>query len=197
MGLSLLITGLRLTAAAQQPVGAYLVLGGSIRREIYVAEHSAPDLPILISAGSADPCVRLLFEAAAADLDRVWLEKCARSTFGNFVYSLPVLKRWRVRRVQLVTSGSQTRRAVWMGRLILGAHQIWVDPLQVPETGVPGNQESSLKTILDISRSVLWAMVSQVYQPQCREVMPLTQVDLAAWRQRGFKCEHQSGIEGS
>jgi hypothetical protein len=51
--------------------------------------------------------------------------------------------------------------------------------------------------VLDLTRMGLWAVVSQGYRPSCGEVIPLSQVDLATWRQRGFKCEHQAGIEGS
>ncbi|MEO0539767.1 MAG: YdcF family protein [Cyanobacteria bacterium P01_A01_bin.105] len=190
---------LSLLMAARHPVDSYLVLGGSIRREMYMAEQAVPQpsLPILISSGSQDPCIRLLFDQAGASLDQVWLEKCAQSTFSNYRFSLPVLKQWQVRHVRLVTSGSHTRRAVWMARIILGGHGIWVTPEIVEEVGIPGNQESPLKTTLDLARSLLWVGISQVYRPECGDVLPLVSVDLAQWRQQGFKCEHQAGIEGS
>ena len=194
------ITAGRLWQAQHRPNDAYLVLGGSIRREMHMAElastWSQPQ-PIVISAGSADPCIRLLFEQAGAPLEQVWLENCAGSTFSNFVYSVPVLERLGARHVTLVTSGSHTDRAVAMAHILLGAQGIWVDSLIVDETGVPGNQETRLKTALDISRSLLWAVVAQVYNPGCDRVVPLADVDLEQWRQRGFKCEHQAGIEGS
>lgn len=200
MALVLFITIGHLWRNSTQPIDAYLVLGGSIQREIQMAQIAsqlpAPP-PILISSGSVDPCIRLLFERAGAPLDRVWLENCAESTFGNFVYSVPILERWRVKHVALVTSGSHNRRAVMLAQILLGAQGIWVEPLMVEETGIPGNRESALKTTLDVSRSLLWALVAQVHKPQCDRLIPLTSVDLAQWRQRGFKCEHQAGIEGS
>ncbi len=186
--------------ASQQSTDAYLVLGGSIRREMYIAELAstfAKPQPILVSAGSVDPCIRLLFEQAGAALKSVWLEHCAESTFGNFVYSVPILESWDVRHVTLVTSGSHTRRAVTMARILFGAQGIWVEPLIVDEIGIPGNQESALKTTVDVGRSMLWALVARVYKPTCNQVVPLTAVDLEQWRQTGFKCEHQAGIEGS
>ena len=207
MGLtSALLVGLiaiavALALSAQRPIDADLVLGGSIRREMHVAQELGQELlsdrPILISSGSQDPCIRLLFEQAEANLEQVWLEKCARSTFGNYRFSLPVLQQWRSRHVRLVTSGSHTFRAVWMARIILGGHGIWVTPEIVPEVGVPGNQESRLKTSLDLTRSLLWAVVSHGYRPRCGAVLPLTSVDLDQWRQQGFRCEHQASIEGS
>ena len=190
---------LSLRTASNQPVEAYLVLGGSIRREVHVAQLSRahPQRPVLISTGSADPCIRLIYEKFQAPLEPVWLEKCARSTFGNFVFSVSTLKQWKVRHIGLVTSGSHAQRAVWMAKIILGAHRIWVEPEIVPEQGVPGNQENALKTIADMTRSVLWAGVSQFYSPQCDQIIQLTSVNLAEWRQKGFKCEHQGEIEGS
>ncbi|MEA5466269.1 YdcF family protein [Leptothoe sp. PORK10 BA2] len=206
--LGLLITGVIVTfvtishlwSASKSPTDAYLVLGGSIRREMYMAQVAStlsPPPPILISAGSSDPCIRLLFEQVGASLDRVWLEHCAKSTFGNFVYSVPLLERWGAHHVSLVTSGSHTRRALTLARILFGARGIWVEPLIVEEAGIPGNQESVLKTTLDIGRSLLWAVVAQVHKPTCQRVVSLAAVDLAQWRQQGFKCEHQAGIEGS
>lgn len=186
--------------ASKGPTDAYLVLGGSIRREMHMAQlastFSIPQ-PILVSTGSVDPCIRLLFEQAGAALDQVWLENCAESTFGNFVYSVPILEQWNAHHVTLVTSGSHTQRAVTMAKILFGAQGIWVDPLIVDEVGIPGNQETALKTTLDVSRSLLWAIVAQVHKPICDQVVALTTVDLEQWRQKGFKCEHQAGIEGS
>ncbi len=195
-----LVTFINLWRFSKGPTDAYLVLGGSIRREMHMAQlastFSTPQ-PILVSAGSVDPCIRLLFEQAGATLDQVWLEHCAQSTFDNFVYSVPILERWGVHHVTLVTSGSHTRRAVTLARILFGARGIWVEPLIVDEIGIPGNQETGLKTTLDVSRSLIWAIVAQVYKPTCNQIIALDTVDLEQWRQQGFKCEHQAGIEGS
>ncbi|MEO0869280.1 MAG: YdcF family protein [Cyanobacteria bacterium J06642_11] len=195
-----IVTGGKLWRASQQATDAYLVLGGSIRREMHMAQlatDTAQSQPILISSGSMDPCIRLLFEQAGAPLDQVWLEDCAQSTLGNFVYTVPILERWNVHHVTLVTSGSHSRRAVTMARILLGVQGLWVSPLIVDETGIPGNQESLVKTSLDIGRSIGWAIVAQFHKPRCPGLTPLDSVDLEQWRQRGFKCEHQGGIEGS
>lgn len=200
VAMATLITSSNLWRSSHRPTDAYLVLGGSIRREMHMAELAstfAQPQPILVSAGSVDPCIRLLFEQTGATLAQVWLEHCAESTFGNFVYSVPILESWHVRHVTLVTSGSHTRRAVTLARILFGAQGIWVEPLIVDETGIPGNQESALKTTVDIGRSLLWALVARAYKPTCDRVVSLTSVDLEQWRQRGFKCEHQAGIEGS
>ena len=105
VAIATLITASSLWRSSQQSTDAYLVLGGSIRREMYMAQLAgtfSKTLPILVSAGSADPCIRLLFEQAGASLSLVWLEHCAQSTFGNFVYSVPILERLGVRHVTLV-----------------------------------------------------------------------------------------------
>ncbi|MGD1856898.1 MAG: YdcF family protein [Leptolyngbyaceae cyanobacterium] len=195
-----LVLGGRLWQSSRLPTDAYVVLGGSIRREMQMAQRAggfSQPQPILVSAGSADPCIRLLFEQAGASLEQVWLEHCAESTFGNFVYSVPLVERWGARHVTLVTSGSHTRRAVVMARILFGAQGIWIEPWIVDEVGIPGNQETVVKTTLDIGRSLAWALVAQVYKPACDRVVTLASVDLEQWRQTGFKCEHQAGIEGS
>jgi len=194
------VTTNNLWRSSQLPTDAYVVLGGSIRREMHMAQLASTlpqPQPILVSAGSADPCIRLLFEQTGAALEQVWLEHCAESTFGNFVYAVPLLEGWGARHVTLVTSGSHTRRAVTLARILFGARGIWIEPLIVDEIGIPGNQETALKTTLDIGRSLLWAVVAQVYKPTCHQVVSLASVDLEQRRQNGFKCEHQAGIEGS
>lgn len=187
--------------AARSPVDGILVLGGSIQREIFVAQQrssqvsSLTNVPILISQGSPDPCIWLIFERETAAKDAVWLEKCAQSTFDNFRFSLPILKRWGTHHVRLVTSAQHLARARAMGRILLGAHGIWVEGVEVVEVGRPGNQESPLKTVLDVSRSVAWAVVSQVYEPRCPRMVALAEVNMENWRARGFKCEHQAGLD--
>jgi uncharacterized SAM-binding protein YcdF (DUF218 family) len=196
LGTWLIFTTITLVFASSQPVDAFFVLGGSIRREIYVAQQAKqyPQTPILISHGSPDPCIWLLFQAELAELQNVWLEKCANSTFENFYYGIPILRRWGVHKVMLITSQSHLPRAKWMAQILLGAHGIWVETEIVQESGVPGNRESWPKTGLDVTRSLFWAIVSQIIQPQCSNVTRLTQVDMQAWENRGFHCEYQGGL---
>ena len=182
-------------------------LGGSIQREIYVGVQAAehPETPIIISSGSQDPCIKLIFQKYLASmrspslqstiLKNVWLEKCAKSTFGNFYYSIPILKRWHVKKVKLITSSTHLPRAKWMAQILLGSHEIWVEPDIINEKGVPGNRESWLKTSLDVTRSLFWAVVSQFREPQCGEVIRLADVDMDEWVERGFKCERQVQIK--
>lgn len=191
------VHGRTLLEASSSPVDAYLMLGGSIRREIHVAEvaRSHPDIPILISQGSPDPCIFLIFQRVSAPLANVWLEKCARSTFDNFHYSWPILQRWGVRKVKLVTSASHLPRALWLSKVMLGSHGIWVELDTVKEQGRPGNRESVLKTSLDLTRAFGWAIVSQFRKSSCSEVIPLAEVNLPQWQQRGFACEHQGNLQ--
>ncbi|WP_196509775.1 YdcF family protein [Nostoc sp. NZL] len=196
LGVWLIFTTITLVFASSQPVDAFFVLGGSISRENYVAQQAKqyPQTPILISHGSPDPCIWLIFQAELASLQNVWLEKCANSTFENFYYGIPILRRWGVHKVMLITSPSHLPRAKWMARILLGAHGIWVETEIVKELGIPGNRESWVKTGLDVTRSLFWAILSQIIQPQCSNVTRLTQVDMQAWENRGFHCEHQGGL---
>jgi uncharacterized SAM-binding protein YcdF (DUF218 family) len=193
----LLINTLRLQAAASEPIDAFFVLGGGIHREIYVAQLAKqhPDIRVLISQGSEDPCILLIFQREQAPIRQVWLEKCADSTFDNFYFNIPILNQWGVRKVKLITSTSHLPRSQWMAQILFGAHGIWVETDIVPEPGKPGNRESLLKTGLDITRSLVGALLSQVFQPRCLKLVPLYAVDLEAWRNSGFKCDHQQELK--
>ncbi|OKH39984.1 hypothetical protein NIES2119_03265 [[Phormidium ambiguum] IAM M-71] len=197
LGICLLYNSTILYSSSQQPVGAILVLGGSITREIHVAElaKKSPQIPILISSGSLEPCVLLIFQRATAPIDKVWLEKCANSTFSNFYFSLPILKEWQVKKVKLVTSATHLPRAIWLAQIMLGSHGIWVELEIAPETkGVPANRESFFVTVIDVTRGFIWAVVSQFYEPKCTKLIPLSQVDLNVWKLKGFKCERQANL---
>ncbi len=181
--------------ASAQRTDAFFVLGGSVEREIYVANLAKenPKTPVLISSGSEDPCIRLIFqEQAVSELQNVWLEKCANSTFGNFYYGIPIFKRLGVHKVKLITSGTQVLRAKLMAQILMGTHGIWVEMEIAPEYGIPANQESWLKTGIDVTRSLLWAPLSLVIYPQCPQVVKLIDVDINQPQYRGFKCEHHN-----
>ncbi len=189
----LLINTLTLRSAALGPVDAFFVLGGSIRREIYIAQMAKqyPQTRILISHGSPDPCIWLTFQKENAPMLQVFLEKCANSTFGNFYYGIPILRQWGVRKVKLITSPTHLPRAKWLAQILLGSQGIWVEPDIVQEQGIPGNRESLFKTSLDLTRSCVWAIPSHVIQPRCSAVVRLADVDMQYWQRQGSRCEHQ------
>lgn len=186
-------TSQKLSAASQSPLDAYLMLGGSIRREVHITQvaRDHPNIPILVSQGADDPCIVRLFEVNAAPQNQIWLERCANSTFENFYYTLPILKQWGVHHVQMITSARHLPRAQWLGQIILGSHGIWMETYTVQEKGIPGNTESRLKTTLDVIRSLIWAGISQFYQPTCNQFYPLVDANLQEWIDKGYDCEDQ------
>lgn len=182
---------------SSKQVGVYLVLGGSITREIYVANLAKyhPEIPIIISQGSDDPCIFFIFQRKGASMDNVWLEKCADSTFGNFFFTIPLLKKWGVHKVKLITSGNHLKRAKLIAKILLSSQGIALELEEVKEyQGIPGNQENALKTTLDITRSLLWAFCGQLIAPPCNQVIKLADIDLDWWYREGFACEHQGGL---
>ena len=183
----------RLQNAGSGKVDAFLVLGGGIYREIYAAQVAIanPTIPILISQGSADPCIWIMFQLQQAPIEKIWLEKCARSTFDNFYFSIPILKQWGVHKVKLITSQSHTPRALWMAKILLGSQGIWVEPEIIPDVVAPGNKEENWKTAIDLGRSVGWAVLSQFYHPLCEEIIPLKEVKFTDWQEMGFRCERR------
>lgn len=180
-----------------KPVDVFLVLGGSINREIYVAKLAKqhPDIPILISHGSDDPCIFLIFQREQAPIDRVWLEMCAESTFDNFFFSLPILTQWNAHKVKLITSATHLPRAIWLANILLGSQGIATQLDIAPEKGIPGNYESPVKTGLDLIRSFGWAYLSQVIQPSCSQINKLSAIDMDVWQQKGFTCERQAELD--
>jgi uncharacterized SAM-binding protein YcdF (DUF218 family) len=187
---------IKLSRNAIMPVDGFLVLGGSINREIYAAKLAKqyPKVPILISQGSDDPCILKIFQKEQVSLEQVILEKCAESTFGNFFFSLPILINWKIHKVKLITSQTHLPRAKWLANIMLGSHGIWVELDIAPEKGIPGNQESNIKTILDLTRSVGWSYLSQLFKPTCHQVYRLSEVDLSFWQKKGFACERQAKL---
>jgi hypothetical protein len=186
---------LQLQKAALGKVDAFLVLGGGIHREIYAAQvaKANPTIPLLISQGSADPCIWMMFQLQQAPMTQVWLEKCARSTFDNFFFSIPTLKAWGVKKVKLITSVTHTPRAVWMARLLLGSQGIWVEPDIIPEMNTPEHKEEVWKTAIDLARSVSWTILGQFYSPECRQIIRLPEVKFTDWQEMGFRCERRRG----
>jgi uncharacterized SAM-binding protein YcdF (DUF218 family) len=197
LGSFLLNIAVKLPINSSKPVDAVLVLGGSVQREIRAARlaNRYPDIPILIAHGSDDPCILSVFQEEGARLEKVWLEKCSESTFDNFFFSIPILRRWKVHKIKLVTSGTHVQRAKLMGKILLGTQGIAVEMDTVKEKGVPGNRESKLKTTLDVTRSIMWSFFSQFIHPSCSKLTELNNVDLRAWQKRKYYCEYKGGAK--
>ncbi len=182
---------------SQDPLDGVLVLGGSIRREMYVAELSPPDLPrpILISGGSPGVCVRYLFDRAQRSSDQVWIEPCAKSTFDNFRFALPFFQRQGSHHLLLVSSGNHMQRATPLGQLMLGFHGIALTPYSVPEIGRPGNHESFLKTVLDLTRGFFWGLLTRWWTPgPCTQIVPLETIPSATVVPPHVACEAPAKI---
>jgi uncharacterized SAM-binding protein YcdF (DUF218 family) len=183
---------------AAQPVDTIFVLGGSINREIYAAKlaKNYPTIPILISQGSREPCILLVFLQENVSPARVWLEKCAKNTFENFVFSVPDLIDRQARRVKLITSQTHLPRAKWMAQVFFGIRGIAVEIDIAPELGVPGNNESKIKTLLDVSRSLMWSLFIRQQESSCQNIVNLQDINLSTWLQQEFYCERQANLTG-
>ena len=192
MAISLLFNlTVRLPLNAEQPIDAVLVLGGSMQREFEAAKlaSQSSEIPIIISQGSSVPCLSRLFKKQGARTKKVWLERCANSTFGNFFFSTPILRRWGVHKVLVITSPTHLPRAQLLAKIHLESQGIAFEMDVVQESGIPGNREWWLKTYIDVARSGIWAFFAQVIQPPCSRFIELDKVDLKKWRKGGFSCE--------
>jgi uncharacterized SAM-binding protein YcdF (DUF218 family) len=173
----------------------YLVLGGVAYREQFAADEKKlhPDRTVLISGGSPDPCIYLMFQKRNASMQGVWLEHCAKNTFENFVYALPILEKLKLRKITLVTDYPQVQRAWPVAIILFMSHGIAVELHELPENG--GDYKSELEIVGLATMACGWALISQVYQPTCEHLTHLPDTDMKMWLQRGFECEQQTGVE--
>jgi uncharacterized SAM-binding protein YcdF (DUF218 family) len=184
---------LQLIIAYNSPVEAFLVLGGTPNREIFVAKlaKQTPPVKVLISGGSESPCIWLIFEKHTAPKDNVWMERCSHNTFENFYYSTPILESWGVHKVLLITDKPQDERALPMAKLILGAHGMWVNLMLVPNSG---GQASRYPVAINYLAGAAWGIASQLWQPHCKNLIHLPDVNMSEWYQKGFYCAPQAEV---
>jgi hypothetical protein len=184
----------QLVIAYYSPTSAYLVLGGTPNRERYAAQlvKAHPDIKVLISGGSENPCIWLIFDKEKTPKDNVWMERCSHNTFDNFYYSAPILSKWGVRKVLLITDPPQSDRVLPMAKIMLGAKGMWVDLCIVPNSG---GQDSRYPMWVDIACSAAWAIVSQVIEPKCSSFTYLPTVDMEYWYKKGFYCAPQAEVD--
>jgi len=183
---------------SSQEIEGYLVLGGSIMREIHVAQikKMSPEIPVIISSGSAKPCVYSIFQEQQAIMDNVWLETCANSTFTNFIYSIPLLKKWGIKKVGVITSETHLPRAEFLAKILLKSQGISIELVTIPEQkGISANHESQIKTALDITRAIGWSVISQFISVPCPKVAYLGTIDLEQWRTKEFRCERRGNVK--
>ncbi len=193
LGALLLVRASQLLIACMSPVDTYLVLGGTPHREIFVAQlvKQHPGIKVLISGGSEDPCIWLMFDKEKTPKDNVWMESCSKNTFENFYYSAPILNRLGARKVLLITDISQSGRALPMAQIMLGAKGMCVELQLVPNSS---GEISRHPLALDLALSVGWAIVSEVWEPHCAHVTYLPTVDMAYWNKKGFYCAPQAEV---
>ena len=182
-----------LVYASFQPVDALLVLGGTPIRERYAAqiEKSHPERRVLISGGSENPCIWLMFDKAGAPKENVWMERCSQNTFENFLYSLPILKSWHVHNVLLLTEEPQSQRAFPMAQVLLGLNGIFVELETVPNSG---GEPLTRAPWMDVALAFAWLIPSQVYGPTCAELTHLSDVNMKDALEKGFYCAPQAEV---
>ncbi|MGL5034346.1 MAG: YdcF family protein [Microcystaceae cyanobacterium] len=164
-----------------KPIDGFLVLGGHIQREVYAAElaQKFPDVPILISGGTLPPCAHEIFSKRAIPVERVVVEPCAQSTFDNFLFSVPILKKWKVHHIKLITSPDHLPRAKWLADILLGSQGIAVQvDIETESYRIGVSTESAFKSFLDVSRALFFALLGQVWTFSCDRLQPLDQLDI-------------------
>ncbi len=135
MGLSLANT-LLVTRQKPHKADAIVVLGGENTSR---AEQSAAlykrgyATRILVTGKNEDKLIVKSLVAAGVPKEAVWVEPAATSTFENALFSVPILKQWKVKTVLLVTSCFHSRRATAVFRSNTGT----IEFFSVPADNVP------------------------------------------------------------
>ncbi len=143
---------------SQSPATAIVVLGGGIQREMFAAQVAQrhPQLPVLISSGSALPCVyRVLVEDHQIEWDRISIDWRAKDTVTNFTATLPWLQAEDHTHVVLVATDGHMGRAGLLAQIVWGWHGI----TYTPETFPGDHRTRPGKTALDVGRSLAWLIL--------------------------------------
>lgn len=156
--LTSLITLRLLTASFQAPTPqALLVLEGSPDRVRFAASFASshPNLSIVVSGNpSALERNQRFFQEANVSAQRVEYDFCATDTVSNFTCTVDWFTNRGIHHVYLTTSDHHMQRSRTIAFLVFGSRGILTTPLAVPSEG--REQESSLETLRDVLRSVVW-----------------------------------------
>lgn len=141
---------------------AILVLEGSRDRIQFAAQfaQSYPHLPIWISGNpSGLELNQRIFQQAGIAPQLLNFDFCATDTVTNFTCNVEALTHRNIKHVYLITSNYHMRRSKAIATLVFGVHGIAVTP--VPVSSSRDTSESSLRTIRDCIRSVVWILTGQ------------------------------------
>jgi uncharacterized SAM-binding protein YcdF (DUF218 family) len=153
------LSAFHIQQAREEPLGAIVVLGGGIQRELAAARiaRQIPYIPIIVSSGSPGHCTRHYFvDLHGIPPERLVMDFRAGDTLTNFTATLPELRARGVQRVLLVTSQGHLTRARTLAWIVWGSHGIAFDIAAIAGE-VEG--ESFLKTTLDAVRATGWLLI--------------------------------------
>jgi hypothetical protein len=120
-------------------------------------------------------------------MEKIFLERRSRSTFDNFMYSVPILKAWGVKKATIITASNRLPRAYLLAQLHLRSQGISPD-MDILDLGyLAAKQEYPLKTFLDTLRSIPFCLIRQVV-PLYPKYEALPNIDLKYWQTRIYSC---------
>ena len=161
-----------------------LILGGSRARELAAARSAASSArAIILSSGALtqDELCSTVRDAgghAQCRIDRVALD-----TVTNFTSMIAAFVAANVTTVTVATDADHRRRALAIGRIVLGSRGIRVRPLIVnPTPCSPASGESTFRVIRDVLRAVLWALTGMDGTSIAQLVHPRRAADVREWR---------------
>ena len=150
----------RLAIARQQSPtpDIILILGGSSDREKHAVKlaRKNPALKIWVSSGTSE--APDIFQTAGIPRSRIYFDRRATDTVTNFTTVIPDFKQRGIQHVYVVTSDYHMPRATAIATVVFGSQGITFTPIEV--SGVH-RQESKLRVLRDVGRSVVWLMTGR------------------------------------
>lgn len=134
---------------------AILTLGGGVEREKFTAQfaRSHSSLPIWVSSGLPRKQARQIFDDAGVPRQQVNLDYRAADTVSNFTSLVKEFQHKNYQHIYLITSDFHMPRSKAIAILVLGSQGITYTPISLTTNRPP---EPKVKTIRDITRSLLW-----------------------------------------
>lgn len=140
-----------------------LMLGGGLDREAFTAEfaRSHPHLSIWVSSGVSE--TPQIFQKAGIAQSRLHLDCRATDTVTNFTTLVDDLARQHIHHVYLLTSSYHLPRSTAIATIVLGSRGIAFTPIPIYESDFfsKAKEESTLRTLRDVGRSMLWVLSGQ------------------------------------
>ena len=160
-----------------------IILGGSRARELAAARLLAPFAKaIILSSGALTQDELCAAVRDAGGQGQCRCDRTALDTVTNFTSLVAGLVAANVKSTAVVTDAAHYRRAIAVGRIVLGWSGICVHGLRTPSLAIEPSAESIVRVVRDVLRAILWVFTGLDGTALAALVHPRRAADVLAWR---------------